>query len=181
MTEISIENQRHVLWSMCHACFRQQSLGSFVSAFSSLPFIFTFKMTHFESNFITVLFKLVKCLQLVKNNRNNGLSHCDLFSSNMDSQKRDYVSSGTTPNKPAAKRTRDVRRNVRKPIRISTGLLTPANSSSIAKFSTVTGTRALQRSSICSIKLTCISLHTSETQVNPFNVTLKFSFETQWT
>lgn len=94
--------------------------GAFESALLSLLSVSTFKMTIFEGLLIIILSKTAKRLLGLVNNLDNGVFHCETFSS-MDpsSSKRSHVSSGTTPNKPAEKRARDEKRRIRKPLDFS--------------------------------------------------------------
>ena len=60
----------------------------------------------------------VFCNECVKGVVNNGVFYCESYRT-MDSKKRTYVASGSTPNKPTEKRARDSRRNTRGPLDFS--------------------------------------------------------------
>ena len=81
---------------------------------------FRVKMIIFEGVLVIILSETAKCSAVITS-LNNGVFNFVNFNSSMEpsSSKRCHVASGTTPNKPAKKRTRDVNRKIRKPLSFS--------------------------------------------------------------
>ena len=76
----------------------------------------------FEDVLVIILSETVKCSAVITS-LNNGVFNFVNFNSSMEPScsKRCRVASGTTPNKPAKKRTRNVSRKIRKPLSFPSG------------------------------------------------------------
>ena len=81
---------------------------------------FRVKMIIFDGVLVIILSETAKCSAVITS-LNNGVFNFVNFNSSMEpsSSKRCHVASGTTPNKPAKKQTRDVNRKIRKPLSFS--------------------------------------------------------------
>jgi len=79
---------------------------------------------------VIILFETAKCSAVITS-PNNRLFDIVNFNSSMEpaSSKRCHVASGTTPNKPAKKRTRDANKKIRKPLNFSSENVPPENES----------------------------------------------------
>ena len=77
-------------------------------------------MIIFEGVLVIILSETGKCSAVITSH-NNGVFNFINFNSSMElsSSKRCHVASGTTPNKPAKKWTRDFSRKIRKPLSFS--------------------------------------------------------------
>ena len=77
-------------------------------------------MIIFEGVLVIILSETAKCSAVITS-LNNGVYNFVNYNSSMEpsSSKRCHVASGTTPNKPDKKRTRDVNSKIRKPLSFS--------------------------------------------------------------